>query len=290
MEYHKPVLLKEVLEYLDPREGDVVVDATFGFGGHSREILRKIGSAGKLVAIEKDAEILSYDKDEFTAKNVYLINDDFENVSEILEKLKIKKINRVLFDLGISSYHLDESGRGFSFQKDEVLDMRISRTQQYQASDLVNSLSEKELADLIYTLSDEYNSRRIAKAIIGARRKQRITTSMRLKEIIETVVKRSSKISPATKTFQALRIATNDELKKIIATLPKIIEFLAKDGRIAVISFHSGEDRIVKNIFKSLKEEGKVTILTKKPFVATEQEIKDNPRSRSAKLRVAQRS
>jgi len=286
---HVPVLLQEVIEYLDPQKGDVVVDATFGFGGHSREILKKIGPTGKLIAVEKDAEVLTLNKSKYTNENLVFVNDDFENISEILENLKIKKVNRILFDFGISSFHLDESGRGFSFQKDEPLDMRLDKAQNYRASDLVNSMSEKELADLLYNLSDEYHSRRIAKAIIEARRKQRITTTGQLKEIVENVVKRSGKTNPATKTFQALRIVTNDELKKIVNAVPKAIDLLAKDGRIAVISFHSGEDRIIKNIFKSLKAEKKIEILTKKPLTAQEQEIKDNPRSRSAKLRVAQR-
>lgn len=287
-EIHIPVLLNEVLEYLALSPGDTVVDATLGFGGHSREILKRIGPKGKLVGIEQDQTVIEMAAQKINGDNVILVNENFEKLDQILGDLKIKKVDKILFDLGVSSFHFDSSGRGFSFQKNEPLDMRLSKQTSIRASDLVGGLSAKELADLIYTLGDESMSRQIANAIVEARRKKRIETTGELTAIIESVVPKRAKINPSTKTFQALRIAVNNELDILQKTLPIAVDHLNKNGRIAVISFHSGEDRIVKNIFKHLKQDQKIEILTKKPLVATEDEIKENPRSRSAKLRVAQ--
>ena len=291
MKEHIPVLLQEVTRYLDPKPSDVVVDATFGFGGHSKEILNKIGKRGRLIAFEKDPEVLRLGRKYFSkSANLELVNDDFENIVLIIENLKIKSVDKILFDLGVSSYHFERSARGFSFLKDEPLDMRLSPNTLETAADLINETSERELADLFYSLSDEKRSRRIARAIVLERRKKRFRTTAQLRDLLERIIPRSSKIHPATKVFQALRIAVNDELDKISRVLPQAVGVLKRRGRIAVISFHSGEDRIVKNIFKQLKEEGKIEILTKKPIVPERQEIIANPRSRSAKLRVARRN
>jgi len=287
-EIHIPVLLNEVLEYLALSAGDTFIDATLGFGGHSQEVLKRIGTKGKLIGIEQDQAVIEMAAQKLNGENVILVNENFEKLDEILNSLKIKKVDKILFDLGVSSFHFDSSGRGFSFQKDEPLDMRLSQKTSISASDLVGGLSAKELADLIYTLGDESMSRQIANAIVEARRKKRIETTGELTAVIESVVPRRAKINPSTKTFQALRIAVNDELNILQKTLPIAVDHLNKNGRIAVISFHSGEDRIVKNIFKRLKQDQKIEILTKKPLVATEDEIRENPRSRSAKLRVAQ--
>jgi len=285
---HIPVLIDEVLEYLDPQQGDVVVDATFGFGGHSKEILKKIGDKGTLIGIEKDKEVFDKVSDQFE-QNVKVVNSDFENIDQILDKLKIKSVDKILFDLGISSFHFDESDRGFSFARNEPLDMRLDKESGVTAADLLNGLSRDELANLIFTLSDEPKSRVIAKEVYEQRKKSKIETTDQLVEIIKKVKPYSGKINPATQTFQALRIAVNDELHKLEDTLPKALKILKKGGRIAVISFHSGEDRIVKNVFREMGKDNIVKILTKKPIVASFDEIKQNPRSRSAKLRAIER-
>jgi len=288
MPTHTPALLQKVLEYLAPKPGQTIVDATFGFGGHAREILSKIGPDGKLVGIEADREVIAKVKADFPSLRI--IHGNFRDLKTLLEKDGIKKVDGILFDLGVSSYHFDASGRGFSFAKDEPLDMRLDESLPRTAADLVNSMNEKELADLFYELADEYASRRIAAAIVAARQKSRITRTAQLAEIVRRAkARRFSKIHPATKVFQALRIAVNDELGALGQTLPQAIELLKKDGRIVVISFHSGEDRLVKNIFKSSAQSGEIDILTKKPSVAEPQERRENPRARSAKLRAAER-
>ncbi len=285
--YHQSVLIEEVLQHLDPQKGDLVVDATYGFGGHTKEILKKIGSSGRVIGIEQDRDI--FEKAGQLDKRINLVNDNFSNISRILKKLKIKKVDKILFDLGLSSYHYDELGAGFSF-KDPKLDMRLDRSNGTPASELVNYMSEKELADLIYKYSDEYLSRRIAKAIVDYRRHKKIESALELSEVINKAIKKKGKINPATKTFQALRIAVNNELETLSEVLPEAVDCLEDGGRIAVISFHSLEDRIVKQTFKNLQQSGKIKILTKKPLVAKYSEIRENPRSRSAKLRVAVRA
>jgi len=286
---HKPVLLKEVLEYLNPQEGDVVVDATFGFGGHAKEILKIISSKGKLIGIDQDNQVLEISKSNFNQKNVKLICGNFRQIKKLLEKIEITSVDKILFDLGVSSFHFDKSGRGFSFQNDEPLDMRLSQTNATRAADLVNQLHDRELADLLYHLGDERNSRRIAKAIAEARKAKKIETTGQLVEIINKVQKYHDKIHPATRTFQALRIAVNDELNSLSEALPQAINLLKPSGRIVVISFHSGEDRLVKNIFKEFAKNKIIEILTKKPIRPSEAEVIANPRSRSAKLRAAKK-
>lgn len=286
LEYHKPVLLKEVIEYLDPRPGNVIVDATFGFGGHSKEILGKIGINGKLIAIEQDSDILALSKDKLEDGRITYVSGNFINLDRILKEKGIKQVDGILFDLGISSYHFDEMGKGFSF-KDKELDMRLNRSAGPSAADLVNELSSSELADILYQNADEYLSRRIAKVIIEARKKTRINTAEQLSEIISSSVRRRGRIHPATKTFQAIRIEVNNELENLKKVLPQAFEALNEKGRIVIISFHSKEDKIVKEFFKLNAEEGKIDILTKKPVTASYEEIKTNPRARSAKLRAA---
>jgi len=286
-EYHKSILMKEVLEYLDPRQGDVIVDATFGFGGHSKEILKHIGSRGRLIGIEQDEDVIELVKNEFTDKRVSLVNENFLRLSSILKNRKIKKIDKILFDLGLSSYHFDSKKSGFSFN-DPILDMRLDKKSATLASDLVNSLSEKDLADLLYQNADEYHSRRIAKAIVEKRKIRKITSAKELALIISSAVRKKGRTHSATKTFQALRIEVNNELGVLEQTLPVAINHINKGGRIAVISFHSKEDKIVKETFKKFAGDGKIQLLTKKPIVAPYEEIRQNPRSRSAKLRAAE--
>jgi 16S rRNA (cytosine1402-N4)-methyltransferase len=285
---HKPVLLKEVLDGLDLKAGQTIVDATLGFGGHSTEILKKIGSSGRLIGIEQDESVLRMAAEHLNAKNIFLVNANFETLSDILKSLKIDKVNGFVFDLGVSSFHFDKSGRGFSFRSDEPLDMRLSKSQSIQAKDLVNGMTKDELADLIYNYGGEGRSRQIAKAIVEERRKIRIETTEQLAQIIARVIPQRGKINPATRTFQALRIAVNDELNVLEKTIPRALQALKKGGRIAIISFHSGEDRIVKQIFKEFSEKGSIKLLTKKPIISSLQEVQDNPRSRSAKLRLAE--
>lgn len=285
---HKPVLLEEVIENLDIQPSDIVVDATFGFGGHSKEILKRLKS-GKIIGIEKDDEILSQSRKDFGDERVILVCGDFGDIEQIVHELKIKKVDKILFDLGISSFHFDLSGRGFTFKKDEPLDMRLDKNYSVTAADLINGLSRDELANLIYSLGDEGYSRQIAKEIVETRHKKKFETTFELAQAVSRVKRLTGKINPATKTFQALRIAVNDELTTLEKTLPMAVDLLAKNGRIAVISFHSGEDRIVKNIFKTLHRENKIEIINKKPITAQINEVQENPRSRSAKLRVVKR-
>lgn len=283
-DYHIPVLPEHTLHYLFPKKGNVVVDATFGFGGHSKLILDAIGE-GHLIAIDQDEEVLNLARKNFKNKNIEFVNDNFRNLTEILTRLKEPKVDAILADLGISSYHFDLANRGFSF-KDDELDMRLSKELAISAYEIVNSTNEKELADLLYNLADEYKSRRIAKCIVENRRKQKIESAKQLSEIISRCIGSKSKINPSTKTFQALRIAVNDEFKALNEFLNQAVECLKPGGRLVVISFHSGEDRIVKTIFKQFERDNLVDISTKKPIVADLSETRSNPRSRSAKLRA----
>lgn len=291
MNYHTPVLLEETMSLMNLKEGDIVFDGTFGFGGHSREILDRIGKEGRLIATEQDEDVFnisSKDKS-FATENVVIENDNFVNIDKILKKLDINKVDKILLDLGVSSYHFDAIGKGFSLSKDEPLDMRMSTSSGVSAADLINGLSQKELADLFFSLSQERFSRQIAKAIVEERKKERILTTSRLVSVIESVKRREGKIHPATKVFQALRIAVNDELNVLEQFLDKLPSILKNEGIAAIISFHSGEDRIVKNKFKELKSQSYGEILTKKPITASEDEQQLNPRSRSAKLRAFRR-
>lgn len=287
--YHEPVLLKEILDYLDPEESEVVVDSTFGFGGHSTEILKRIGSKGKLVAIEQDKAVIELVKPRFNDKRIIFVNENFSKLDSILKDRKIGKVDKILFDLGISSFHFDELNKGFSFS-DEELDMRLDRSDGITAQEIVNTMGEEELADLLYQNADEFLSRRIARVIVESRKKKVITSAKELAEIINQNVRRRGKINPATKTFQALRVAVNREFEALDEGLSKAVNLLKKNGRVAVISFHSKEDKIVKNVLKNFEKDGVVKILTKKPVVAEYSEVKMNPRSRSAKLRVAQKN
>ncbi len=279
---HIPVLQKETLEYLDPRPNENFIDATAGMGGHSRLILEKTKPEGKVLGI--DADVKSCEK----LKNIdrlIPVNGNFKNLKKIIEERDFKNISGVLFDIGFSSWQIEKSGRGFSFQTDEPLDMRLGESA-LTAEEIVNNWSEKELEKILKEYGEERFAKKIAKKIIWARQKRPIKTTFQLVKIIQggMPIRRYNKIHFATKTFQALRIAVNDELNNLKEALPQALEIINPGGRIAVISFHSLEDRIVKNFFKEKKE---LKILTKKPVTASEEEIKANPRSRSAKLRAA---
>jgi len=288
---HQPVLLKEVLEYLNPKPNQNFIDATVGDGGHAGAILEKTGPNGKLVAIDRDSESITRAKSNLSmfGGRVTFINDSFGNISEIVKNSKIRLISGILFDFGMSSSQLENSGRGFSFQKDEILDMRFNAKTPVTAEDIVNEYSEKELAEIFKKLGEEPYALKIAAAIIDARRKNRIKTTKELVRIIEKVARRRGRLHPATLIFQALRIEVNGELKEIEYALNVIPEILNKNGRAAFVSFHSLEDRLIKNWSKDSKRQGIIEILSEKPITASLEEIKINPRSRSAKLRAVKK-
>jgi len=308
---HKPVLLKQILEYLEPCPGKDFIDCTFGFGGHSLALLEKNRPDGKVLGIEQDKKVLQrikvrpferdlasqdhYSQDQtlrtvLENKRLTLVNDNFNNLKEIVKEYEFNRVNGILFDLGVSSWHFDQSGRGFSFQIDESLDMRLgSVTSKLTAGEIVNQWSEQELDKIFKEYGQERYARLIAEAIVRQRKIQPIKTTKQLVEIISQVVPKKyqhGRTHFATRIFQALRIAVNDELNNLEKALPQALKILEKNGRLVVVSFHSLEDRIVKNFFRESAKKGEMEILTKKPIVPSHEEIKLNPRSRSAKLRA----
>lgn len=295
---HIPVLLKEFIELLSPKPGDIILDATINGGGHAEEILKTIGKKGKLIGIDQDDGVLNKLKERWKdRKNILLARDNFRNLDKVLASLKIEKINGALFDIGISSSQIDESGRGFSFQKDEPLLMTMKseiETGDLTAKEIINNWSEKDLADTIWKYGEERFSRRIAKNIAERRKEKTIETTLELVDAIRESVpffyRNSRKINCATRTFQALRIAVNDELGALKDGMEKAHRLLKRGGKLVVISFHSLEDRIVKNYFKELEAKGQGKIIVKKPITPTKEEKKSNPRSRSAKLRAIEKN
>jgi 16S rRNA (cytosine1402-N4)-methyltransferase len=305
---HVPVMLNEVLELLQCKPGGIYVDATVGLGGHAQAILGKILPGGLLVGIDRDKESLEKANarlKRFSA-NYRLFHDNFKNLPLILNNLATNPVDGILLDLGVSSYQLLSPERGFSFQSDVMLDMRMDRTQQWTAADLINNMSESELADIIYRYGEEKLSRRIAAAIVRERNKAPITRCLQLAEIISRVFKVRSHhgIHPATRTFQALRIAVNEELEGLEQLLSEAAGFLKPGGRIVVISFHSLEDRIVKRTFRKLAgqcvceappelcvctRQAVAGILTARPLTPGPEELAANPRARSARLRALER-
>lgn len=287
-------MCKEVIEYLDVGPGKIVVDATVGMGGHSLEILKRILPEGKIIGIDKDRESLEICKGmlRFFQGSFELIHGDFRDIDKILKELNIKKVNAFLFDLGVSSYQLTNAQRGFSFQLEGPLDMRMDTTSFISAYDLINNLNEEEISNLLWKFGQERWHNRIAHSLIRERQKAAIATTRQLAEIVIRATpykRRYHRLHPATRTFQALRIAVNRELEALDEAIKKSIELLHKGGRICVISFHSLEDRIVKLNFRKFASESKIKLITKKPLVPAQEEIKDNPSSRSAKLRIAER-
>ena len=297
---HIPVLLREVIEYLNPKSGQKFIDATIGSGGHALAILEHITPGGKLLGIEWDGELLKrleaqIQHSQFKDSTI-LINDSYANLEKIAEDNDFKNVQGVIFDLGMSSWHLEESGGGFSFAKDEPLDMRFSRRAddggRPTAAEMINTYREEELAEILKENGDERFARQIAGAIVKARKERPIMTTFQLVEIIKNSTPfwyRRGRIHFATRTFQALRIAANNELENIKSGIGQAENILAAGGRLALISFHSLEDRIVKNFFREEGKKGKFKILTKKPIRAKLAEIAVNPRARSAKLRVAEK-
>lgn len=304
---HIPVLKKEVLQYLDPKPDENFIDCTLGQGGHAIGILERNKPNGKVLGIELDKDIcdkLSLSK----IDRLVLTNDSYTNLKKIVEKYKFGPISGILFDLGMSSWHLEESGRGFTFLKDEPLDMRYSLENDLTAEEIINNYSQEKIEKILKEYGEERFAKRIAKRIIQTR-PRKIKSTFQLVEIIKKAVPgKRTKIHPATRTFQALRIAVNDELNNLKKALFQAVEVLEKGGRIVIISFHSLEDRIVKNFFKEEAKKGSLRILTKKSnssiynhtlanqgsrakrkvlITPSQEEIKINRRSRSAKLRAA---
>jgi len=289
---HIPVLQKEVLQHLDPKKNENFIDCTFGGGGHALTVLEKISPKGKVLGIEVDSEIYRKIKPQ-TKKflnRLILVNDSYVNLKKIVEKYSFGPIHGILFDLGMSSWHLEESERGFSFMRTEPLDMRYGLQKSLTAEKIINFWAEEEIEKILREYGQERFSRTIAKEIIKARKRSQIKTTLQLVGIIKEAIPRKcqhQKIHPATRTFQALRITVNDELENFRRALPQALEILEKEGRIVVISFHSLEDKIVKTFFKERAKEDILKILTKKPIIPSKTEIQKNPRSRSAKLRAA---
>ncbi len=298
---HIPVLQKEVLEYLDPKPNENFIDCTINGGGHALAILEKIKPNGKILGIDLDEKVTGHLK---IKDNLILVCDNYVNLKEIVEKNQTARFARcnssgiknfrllsgILFDLGMSSWHLEESGRGFSFMRDEPLDMRYSIKSQITAERIINEFSKEEIERILREYGEERFAKRIAREIVEARKIKPIRNTFQLVEVIKKAFPsryKYSKLHFATRTFQALRIAVNDELNNLKKALPQAIGALENRGRIVVISFHSLEDRIVKNFFKEEVKKGLIKILTKKPVRPTEEEIKINPRCRSAKLRAA---
>lgn len=289
---HVSVLVEETLALLALQEGDVVLDGTLGSAGHGEAILRKIGH-GTYIGLDVDQSALARSKERISgfSATIHLVRENFRNLDAVLQELGIRQVKKVLLDLGWSTEQFEEGGRGLSFHHDEPLQMTLADTvseNELTAQEIVNTYQEEELADLIYTYGEEQFSRRIAKAIVAARKEKAIETTKELVTIIEGAVPKFylfRRIHPATKTFQALRIAVNDELEVLREGLRKALEALEAGGRIAVITFHSLEDRIVKHMFLDWAREGKGSVLTKKPIIASSKEIAENKRARSAKLR-----
>ncbi|MCX6762127.1 MAG: 16S rRNA (cytosine(1402)-N(4))-methyltransferase RsmH [Candidatus Moranbacteria bacterium] len=321
MTIHKSVLLEESIEALNLKEGSVVIDATLGGGGHAREILKIIGDRGMLVVIDADMKAIerfaefpisnfqfpnNFQIPIFKFKNIYLVNRNFSELGSILKAIGIEKVDAILADIGYSSDQLEDLKRGISFQLDAPLDMRFDQSQELTAEKILNEYSQTDLEKIIKDYGEEKFYKSIAKGILEYRAKKRIEKTGELVSIIESHVPdkyRHSRISPATKTFQALRIEVNQELDSLTQFISAAIGALAPHGRLAVISFHSLEDRIVKEIFRENARGcicpgdfpvclcgnlAKLKILTKKPIIAGPDEVENNPRSRSAKLRVCE--
>jgi len=282
---HVPVLAQPVIEYLAPRAGGRYIDATLGAGGHAAGILDASVPDGRLLGFDADPAALSIARENLArfGERVTFVHANFEHLREVATAHGFVSVDGIVLDIGLSSMQLADTARGFSFTSEGALDMRFNPDLETTAADLVNALDEAELADLIFEYGEEHASRRIARAIVYARP---ITTAAHLAAVIEKSMGRRGGIHPATRTFQALRIAVNRELEVLTNVLPQIVDMLAVGGRAAIISFHSLEDRIVKNYFRSCAQ---LRVLTKHPLQATRAEELANPRSRSAKLRVAEK-
>ena len=301
---HKSVMLEQCIEGLNIKLHGIYVDGTLGGAGHSKEILKKLSEKGLLIGIDRDEDALLAAKENLKEfKNVKFIKDNHDNIKQILEDNDINKVDGILLDLGVSSYQLDERNRGFSYLGENELDMRMDKSQKLSAKEVINTYKEEDLANIIYEYGEERFSRQIAKNICEYRKQKEIQTTKQLVDIIEKSIPKSKQNDghPAKRTFQAIRIEVNDEIKPLYKTVKDCIDCLNPKGRLCIITFHSLEDRAVKNAM--LDAQGKCTcpsdlpycvcgvkplgkIITKKPIVASKQEQEENSRSKSAKLRI----
>ena len=290
---HIPVLLNEVLDLVCIKREGTYIDCTVGEGGHSEAILDAIHPKGFLVGIDCDESVLETTEDRLKkfAGSFKLVHDNFLNIIDICNRLNIKAVDGIILDVGMSSYQIDNPERGFSFNKDGPLDMRMDRSSNLTAQSLINNSSYDELTKIFFEYGEERYSRKIASRIIAERNKRPIQTTFELVSTIKKAIPfRRYRIHPATRVFQALRIAANNELVNLSKTITDGFSLLEKEGRMAVISFHSLEDRIAKNKFKEFKIKEQARIITKKPLTATKEKINRNIRSRSAKLRVVEKT
>lgn len=304
---HTPVLLNECIQGLKINPKGIYVDGTMGGAGHSSEIVKKLDSTGILIGIDRDTDALKVAKERLKEfENVRFVHDNHDNIRNILENLEIEKVDGILLDLGVSSYQLDERNRGFSYMGEAKLDMRMDRTQELDAKTVVNTYPEEKLANLIYEYGEERFSRQIARKICEIRKEKEIETTLELVKIIESVVpRRPNEGHPAKRTFQAIRIEVNNELKPLYQTTMDCIKCLKPNGRLCIITFHSLEDKMVKKAM--VDAAGKCTcppglpycvcgaksfgkVITKKPILPSEQEMNSNARSKSAKLRIFERN
>ncbi|MCI8411128.1 MAG: 16S rRNA (cytosine(1402)-N(4))-methyltransferase RsmH [Clostridia bacterium] len=301
---HKPVMLNECIEGLNIKQDGIYVDGTLGGAGHSKEIAKRLSNKGILIGIDRDEEALSAAKENLEEfQNVKYIHNNHDNIKEILQELDINGVDGILLDLGVSSYQLDERNRGFSYLGENELDMRMDKSQELTAKVVINTYEEEKLANIIYEYGEERFSRQIARNICMARKESQIETTKQLVEIIEKSIPKSKQKDghPAKRTFQAIRIEVNDEIKPLYKTVKDCIDCLNSNGRLCIITFHSLEDRAVKNAY--IEAKGKCTcpsdlpycvcgakslgnIVNKKPIIATKDEQEENSRSKSAKLRV----
>ena len=304
---HKPVMLEQCIEGLKIKPDGIYVDGTLGGAGHSKEIVKQLSSKGLLIGIDRDEEAIEAAKSNLKEfSNVKYVHDNHDNIKQILQELQIEKVDGILLDLGVSSYQLDEKNRGFSYLGENILDMRMDKTQELTAKQVVNEYDERVLTQILYEYGEEKFSRQIARNICLARKQKTIETTKQLVEIIEKTIPKSKQRDghPAKRTFQAIRIEVNNELKPLYKTIQDSIESLKIGGRLCVITFHSLEDRAVKKAFTDAV--GKCTcpsdlpycicgakslgkIITKKPLIASEEEKAENTRSKSAKLRIFER-
>ena len=294
--FHTPVMLREILDYLNLSPGKIIVDATIGTAGHSKEIITRILPAGRLIGIDRDGESLAVSRERLRefGNSCEFVHGNFADIDTVLNNLNIKKVDGILFDLGISSFQLEDPHRGFSFQNEGPLDMRLDRDSYISAYDLVNNLNEEEISTLLWNFGQERWHNRIAHLLVQEREKQPISTTLQLASIVVKAMPsryrhRYYRIHPATRTFQAVRIAVNRELETLETAINKAIVVLNKRARICVISFQSLEDRVVKWNFRRVASQNLIDLITPKPLTPTQSEIETNPSSRSSKLRVAQK-
>jgi len=297
-------MLNECIDGLNIKSNGIYVDGTFGGGGHSSKILEKL-TTGRLIVIDKDPTALEVGRERFKGNDkITFVKNDFKNFAEIMDELGIDKVDGVLLDLGVSSYQLDTDFRGFSYRFDAPLDMRMDTESAFSAYNVVNEYSEEELASILYRFGEEPFARKIAREIVERRKKSPIETTKQLAEIIEKVVFKKKGASPCTKSFQAIRIEVNSELERLDSVIHDMIDRLNPNGRIAIITFHSLEDRIVKTVFKERSSDcicdksipvcicghkKEINLINKKPIIASDKEQKDNKRSTCAKLRIAEK-